>query len=177
MTTDQHTDTETAVDTDAVVDGVSELFPSARLAATGALHAASLAVARAFEQRVNAPLGIDTETADLIVRISLVGEAGLRGVDCVRQLHLTPTQVSRLADRVESRGLIERTPDPQDRRAQRLVLTEAGKQTAEAIAPLTETVIQALIFDEFDERERTVLIDLLERLTARATHLNEEAGD
>ena len=153
----------------------SDLFPGSRIAPTAALLAASLAVRDAFEHVVNRPMGLDREVADLIVRISLAGEAGLRGVDCARQLHVSATQVSRLADRAESAELVERKPDPYDRRAQRLLLTQIGEQTARTLAPLVDAAIQAMIFDEFDARERAALISLLDRLTKQASRLVETA--
>lgn len=148
-----------------------DLFAKDRLATTAALLNASIAVGEAFERLANEPAGLDRETADLIVRISLVDENGLRGVDLADQLRVSPTRISRLADRAEAAGLVRRLLDPNDRRAQRLVLTDAGRRAASRLAPMVDDLVQAMIFGEFDEHERATLIEMLGRLTARAKSL------
>ena len=46
--------------------------------------------------------------------------------DLAGRLHCDPSNVTFLADRLEERGLIERRPDPSDRRIKLLALTPAG---------------------------------------------------
>ena len=152
-----------------------DLFPDARLAPTAALLGASIAVRDAFQRLANGPAGLDPETADLVVRIGKSADGSLRGVDIAQQLKVSATRVSRLVDRAEAAGLVERLPDPHDRRAQRLVLTDGGQQTARIFAPLVDDLLEAMVFAEFSERERATLIGLLDRLAARATRLVEAA--
>ncbi|WP_067964866.1 MarR family winged helix-turn-helix transcriptional regulator [Nocardiopsis trehalosi] len=49
-----------------------------------------------------------------------------------RRLNLERSSVSGLVDRVEKRGLVVRTPDPDDRRAWRAALTGEGERLAVA---------------------------------------------
>jgi DNA-binding MarR family transcriptional regulator len=46
--------------------------------------------------------------------------------DLAGRLQCDPSNVTFLADRLEERGLIERRPDPSDRRVKLLALTPAG---------------------------------------------------
>ncbi|MFE0189681.1 MarR family winged helix-turn-helix transcriptional regulator [Streptomyces sp. NPDC058989] len=46
------------------------------------------------------------------------------------QLHAEPSNVTTIVDRLESRGLAERSPDPDDRRVKRVAATEAGRTVA-----------------------------------------------
>lgn len=49
--------------------------------------------------------------------------------DLASFLHLDPSQVVALVDDLEQRGLVERLPDPRDRRANVVVATELGLAT------------------------------------------------
>lgn len=69
----------------------------------------------------------------------------------------TSAMTNRL-DRLQKRGLIERLADPQDRRALRVVLTEAGFALAERIVvshvATEERLVSALSPDERAELRR-----------------------
>jgi MarR family transcriptional regulator, organic hydroperoxide resistance regulator len=60
--------------------------------------------------------------------ISRVPRGRMRVGDLARALRITVGGTSKLVDRIEGAGLIAREPDPDDRRASRLVLTTAGKR-------------------------------------------------
>lgn len=152
----------------------AELFPDELLAPTGALAETQGAVSAAIERRAVGPAGLDPATADLLVRLSKSADCGIRGVDIGEQCQMTATRVSRLIDRAEADGLVRRTPDPNDRRAQHVVLTEAGREAAQRLAPLLTGVLEELVLDTLDEEERATLIELLERLRGRARELLTE---
>ncbi|MGW3046195.1 MarR family winged helix-turn-helix transcriptional regulator [Kitasatospora sp. NPDC001159] len=46
------------------------------------------------------------------------------------RLHAEPSNVTVIIDRLESRGLVERSPDPGDRRVKRVAATPAGRTVA-----------------------------------------------
>jgi DNA-binding MarR family transcriptional regulator len=69
---------------------------------------------------------------------------------------------------LDQRGLIERTPDPEDGRRQVLSLTKAGRRRAESDHKVREEWLARAMQDRYSERERRVILDalsLLERLT------------
>ena len=88
---------------------------------------------------------------------------------------MTATRVSRLLDRAEAEGLVKRMPDPTDRRAQHVVLTDAGREAAKRFAPRMSEVIDGLVFETLSEDERATLVGLLQRLSDRARVMLEEA--
>jgi DNA-binding MarR family transcriptional regulator len=63
-------------------------------------------------------------------------EARLRQVDLAERVLLSHSGLSRLLDRIESAGLVERVRCPGDRRALNLVLTEDGKEMLERMWPV-----------------------------------------
>ena len=146
----------------------SDLFPDDRLATTGALLEAQSAVAAAIDKLAVDPAGLDPATADLLVRLAKSADCGIRGVDIGEQCQMTATRVSRLVDRAEADGLVERTPDPHDRRAQHVVLTEKGRQAAHRYAPLMIGVLDDLVLETLSADERATLVELLDRLRDRA---------
>jgi DNA-binding MarR family transcriptional regulator len=148
-----------------------ELFRRERLATTEALHDASALVGAAVEKLAVVPSGLDPATADLLVRLARGPSCGIRGVDIGAQCQMTATRVSRLLDRAEADGLVQRLPDPSDRRAQHVVLTADGRAAATRLAPLLQQVNDELVRETLSTAERATLIELLGRLTARAREL------
>jgi DNA-binding MarR family transcriptional regulator len=149
----------------------ADLFPDDRLATTAALLEAQSVVNEAFSRLAVDPAGLDVPTADLLVRLSKSADCGIRGVDIGEQCLMTATRVSRLVDRAEAAGYVERQPDPHDRRAQHVVLTTKGREAAHAYAPLMSDVIDELVFDTLSAAERAQLIGLLDRVRDRARQM------
>ena len=69
----------------------------------------------------------------------------------------------RILDRMEADGLLERRPDPADRRARCLYLTPKAKPLLDEIWRMSEAT-RAEVFDGIGKEERDVLIDVLERI-------------
>jgi DNA-binding MarR family transcriptional regulator len=69
----------------------------------------------------------------------------------------------RILDRMEADGLLERRPDPADRRARCLYLTPKAKPLLDEIWRMSEAT-RAEVFAGIGKDERDVLIDVLERI-------------
>ena len=81
----------------------------------------------------------------------------------VQETLVTSGTMTNRVDRLERRGLVERSPDPHDRRGVIVELTESGKRTVDAaMADLLERERQLLA--ELPARQRTELANLLRRL-------------
>jgi DNA-binding MarR family transcriptional regulator len=128
------------------------------------------------------------DTAELLHE--LVGRMRSRFASIALELDLTPPQMgvlanlddslpmSRLAsemgcdasnitwmtDRLEARGLVERRPDPNDRRVKRLTLTEPGRKLRRDIERRLHTGLPGL--ERLTADERAQLGRLLEKMLA-----------
>ena len=66
---------------------------------------------------------------------------GLKQAELAEMLDLQPISLTRLLDGLAEGGLIERRPDPDDRRAKRLYLTPAARPLLAQLAVLGETLM------------------------------------
>lgn len=85
-----------------------------------------------------------------------------------QKLKCEPSNVTGIVDRLESRGLVERRPDPADRRVKLAAPTEKGRATARQLRDGLNFAREPLA--DLSVAERTVLRDLLARM------LGDEAG-
>ena len=81
----------------------------------------------------------------------------------VQQTLVTSGTMTNRVDRLERRGLVERSPDPHDRRGVIVQLTESGKRTVDA-AMADLLARERDLLAELPERQRAQLADLLRRL-------------
>jgi DNA-binding MarR family transcriptional regulator len=84
-----------------------------------------------------------------------------------QQLHektgIDPSSMVAVIDELQERGLAERRPDPQDRRARQVFLTEQGLATLERIRGLAAN-LQREFFGALTAEERKTLHALLRKL-------------
>jgi DNA-binding MarR family transcriptional regulator len=78
-------------------------------------------------------------------------------------LELSSGAMTNRLDRLEARGLVRRRPDPDDRRAVQVELTQEGRDTWEASAN-AQARKEALIASALGEREKVQLNTLLRKL-------------
>jgi MarR family transcriptional regulator, transcriptional regulator for hemolysin len=70
---------------------------------------------------------------------------GLKQAELADMLDLQPITLTRLLDGLAENGLIERRPDPDDRRAKRLFLTPAARPLLERLHDLGEELMTAAL--------------------------------
>ncbi|WP_147264722.1 MarR family winged helix-turn-helix transcriptional regulator, partial [Streptomyces sp. NBRC 110611] len=78
------------------------------------------------------------------------------------RLKCEPSNITGIVDRLESRGLVERRPDPADRRVKLAAPTAEGARTAEALRTSLHFAREPL--GELTNAERTLLKQLLQRM-------------
>ena len=133
-------------------------------------HLVSLAArgfARLSEARLK-PLGFGIGHLPVLVALR-DGEASTQR-DLARFARIEQPPMAQMLGRMERDGLVRRTPDPQDGRSQRVVLTEAAlARLPDAIAVLIQGNRDAL--EGFTEAEAEQFVELLDRLLANLSRL------
>jgi MarR family transcriptional regulator for hemolysin len=125
-----------------------------------------------FEQRARAAtLGLTRAQAAVLA--NLARQEGINQVSLAQILELEPITLARLLDRLQAAGLIERRPDPKDRRAHLLYLTESAYPLLDRIFALAAEVREDALAG-IAEPERNLLLEMMIRMRA---NLIEEASE
>lgn len=95
--------------------------------------------------------------------ISISTDRMLRPRDLGCGVQISRSGLTRLLDRMESAGAIERKRCDEDRRGSYIGLTEAGAATAQAMREVVEGELSSIFGELYDEDEAERLIDLLGR--------------
>jgi DNA-binding MarR family transcriptional regulator len=123
------------------------------------------ALRKAFDRLA---VGLGVTRAQWKVLFRLTRRPGLRQVELADILELEPITLCRIVDRLEEAGLVERTRDPEDRRAWRLHVTEKARPLVEKLQAVgAELVAQA--FAGIDRQD----IEIARKVLAQA---RENAG-
>jgi MarR family transcriptional regulator, transcriptional regulator for hemolysin len=68
--------------------------------------------------------------------VHLVRENGLRQSDLADRMDIATVTTSKLIDRLEARGYVERRPQPDDRRSNRIYASEAAKEVVKVMTKI-----------------------------------------
>jgi DNA-binding MarR family transcriptional regulator len=107
------------------------------------------------------------------VLVTLARQEGVNQGHLAELLDVEPITVCRMVDRLSEAGLVERRPDPADRRAWCLFLTPKANEVVERLRPMG-----AIMFDQamegVNETERRALMDTLDRIRS---NLSRRSGE
>jgi DNA-binding MarR family transcriptional regulator len=102
---------------------------------------------------------------DLLWTLYRAPERRLRVNELAREVVLSPTAMSRFVDRVEAAGYVRREPDPADRRAHRITVTERGTHVL-TVSHRRMVAAFAGALAGWTEEEVVALAEQLDRLRA-----------
>jgi len=102
--------------------------------------------------------------------ISRARGGSMRVGDLARALRVTVGGTSKLVDRIERAGLIGREPDPDDRRASRVVLTVGGKRKLTAAVKTYEAEVASILGGVLSRDEQRQMSDYVSRLLSSIDH-------
>ena len=97
------------------------------------------------------------------VLVHLVRENGLRQLELAERLDIATVTTSKLIDRLEARGYVERRPDPEDRRSNRVYATPPAK---ELVKVMTRTIceVDAIANGDIPEEDLQATLRVLRRM-------------
>jgi DNA-binding MarR family transcriptional regulator len=97
----------------------------------------------------------------------------VKASDIAELFGLAPRTVTDTLDGMERQGLIRREPDPKDRRAKRILITEAGQQAVAATEPIRRELISQ-VMGSLTGEEREALARILGKLDAAVVVAEQE---
>ena len=123
------------------------------------LHDTSRLMRRRFIQKAREDsLPLNRSEASLMRHVAR--EQGINQVTLAAQLDIEPVTVARLIDRLEADGLVERRPDPNDRRVWTVWLTRSADAMLERIEQIVLAVRQEAL-GGLSAEQQAVLTELL----------------
>lgn len=131
----------------------------------GAFVTTSL-VAGALDEELRERTAIDLQVYDALLHVFEAGEEGIRMTDLARRIVMSKAGLTSLVDRLQARDLLQRRPDPADRRAHRIVLTEHGLATFLAAAKVHVDGIERWFGRHVTEDEADLLRRVFDRIAA-----------
>lgn len=101
----------------------------------------------------------------LVCLLHVVNRGPVTATGIGREVHLSPSTVVGIVDRLEEKGLVSRQRSQEDRRMVRVSATDAGRELARrAPSPLQQTLARAL--NALPELEQATIALALERVVA-----------
>src|SRR5215475_12477832 len=98
---------------------------------------------------------------DALWELDRAGPAGLRPFEIEQRMLIAQSNISRLIDRLEEQGHVERQPCKEDLRGQKIVITAAGRDLRKRMWPVYARAIREAIGQRVSEREAATLANLL----------------
>ena len=119
---------------------------------------------KALDTELEAAHGLPLTSYEVLIYLGEQPEGKLRMRDLADKVLLSRSGLSRLADRLERVGLIEREPCPDDARGAYAVLTAQGREMLKQARPTHLEGVRRRFLDHFGEDELSELSEFWERL-------------
>ncbi|MBV9274816.1 MAG: MarR family transcriptional regulator [Verrucomicrobia bacterium] len=130
----------------------------------------------AMDELILSSLGTRHGRFVLLMLLHKHGPGEMTPAELAEKTGVTRATISGLLDGLAKDGLVERRPDPQDRRITRLFLTEAGDQLLERVRP-TYCEWFTSVIAPLTEDERKQLVFILQKLQRRLAELGARLPD
>jgi DNA-binding MarR family transcriptional regulator len=133
--------------------------------ALGHLLGAHATLTRELSARLVEEHGLTMSEYEVLFLLSREPEHSMRRIDLSREVRLSPSGITRMLDRLEATGLVEKGRCTQDARVTYAVLTDAGTKKLHECAPAHYEAIERLIGERLSDGEVESLSNLLGRLS------------
>lgn len=132
----------------------------------------TLFVTGALKRGFNAA-GVDSvKPAYLGVLMTLWRQDGLKVNELGRRAGLEPSTMTGLLDRMERDNMLYRAPDPSDRRAQLIYLTNAGRKVKGPVLDVVDQVLST-VFEGIPEKDIQHTKNIMQRVLTNAQEENK----
>lgn len=93
----------------------------------------------------------------------LAAHGGVRSSELAQHLRIAPRSATEVVDALEAKGLVERSPDPTDRRATMVGLTSRGREVSDEVRR-ARGVESEKLFELLTQTDRADLARILRKL-------------
>jgi DNA-binding MarR family transcriptional regulator len=121
----------------------------------------STRVVREFDRQLDDAHRIGAREFDVLIQLDNHPDAGMRMTNLARSVMLSSGGLTRLVDRLEARGLVQRRVDPADARAAIASLTRAGRQRLAEARVTHDAIIAELVAAPLEPPELDALTGIL----------------
>lgn len=122
------------------------------------MHAVELHSRRLVEQ-----VGLTGPQLAVLRKTAQLGRTPIGSL--AKAVHLSQPTVTGILDRLEKRGLLQRTRDEQDRRAVNISITAAGQEVLDRAPSLLQDRFRREL-DKLQDWEQTLMLSILQRIAA-----------
>lgn len=140
--------------------------PAAKLASWRAFLTAHARVVDVLERELRDAEGLPLTWYDVLVQLSEAEHGRLRMQELADRVLLSKSGLTRLIDRMEREGLVERSPCTDDRRGTWATMTPTGRERIVRTAPTHLRGVREHFADVIDDTEAAHLTAALERVVA-----------
>ena len=140
----------------------TEASPAVR--ALGGLIAAHATLTRELSARMVEQHGLTLNEYEVLLLLSRAPDRSMRRVDVAAQARLSPSGVTRMLDRLEAAGLVEKGECPEDGRVTYAVLSDAGTAKLRVCSRDHLAAVEHELGERLDGAEQDALAELLGRL-------------
>jgi DNA-binding MarR family transcriptional regulator len=128
------------------------------------LIGAHSALTRELSAKLVEQHGLTMSEVEVLLLLSRAPDHSMRRIDLSHDVRLSPSGVTRMLDRMEGTGLVEKGACKQDARVSYAVLTDEGMARLQEVWPDHVAAIERLLGERFDPRELDQLRELLNRV-------------
>lgn len=121
-------------------------------------------LAKRLDARLEQAHGLPMSSYEVLHRLAEASGGRMRMCDLAEQAQLSRSGLTRLVDRLERDGLLERCSCEEDARGAYACLTASGSERLEEARVTHLAVVREHFFSRFSEPELSVMADMLERI-------------
>src|SRR6266849_615051 len=136
--------------------------------AWGAFLAAHAALEPILNRELEAACGLPLRWFDVLTQLRKTPDKRLSMTELANAVLLSKSGLTRLVDRIEEAGLVQRAAAPGDRRSLLIVLTPSGEKTLKRAAPIHEDGIRGHFGAYIRDNEAAAVEAALGRIAAAA---------
>jgi MarR family transcriptional regulator, 2-MHQ and catechol-resistance regulon repressor len=133
--------------------------------ALGHLLGAHATLTRQLSVQLVEEHGLTMSEYEVLLLLSREPEHAMRRIDLSREVRLSPSGITRMLNRLEVTGLVEKGSCSEDARVTYAVLTEAGMEKLRECSPDHFAAVERLIGERLSDEEVESLGELLGRLS------------